>query len=320
MAMSLRNSVRHDPTHFSPLRNCLRPRRPPSLAHPMNTARCLAIALLTLTPLFAAQTPPPSAAKATPADIAARPKVGTTIYNWDKLAVRPSAVGVRRDIAENPTATLEVFEAHISTLNVGNASHPPHQHPQEEIIIVKEGQLEVHINGKTTPAGPGSVLFYATNDMHNVRNIGTTPATYWVVNLATEATHHPELHRKDPTIHSQVVTWEKMTETPTPLGFRRNVHNGSTVTMKSLTVHVTSIKGGATNHEPHRHPDEELVILKEGTLDINLDGRKERVGPGSMFFFGSNDRHNMTNPGTTPATFYVIRMITAATPAAVAQK
>jgi quercetin dioxygenase-like cupin family protein len=285
----------------------------------MKTPSYLACLLLSFAPLFAADTPPAKKAGPTPAEIAARPRVGTTIYNWDKLAVRPSAVGLRRDIAENPTVTLQVFESHISTLNVGNASHPPHQHPQEEIIIVKEGQLEVHINGKTTPAGPGSVLFYATNDMHNVRNIGTTPATYWVVNLASEATHTPALHRKDPAIHSQVFNWEKLTETPTPLGSRRNVFSGSTVTLKSLSVHVTTIKAGATNHEPHRHPDEELVILKEGTLDINLDGRKERVGAGSMFFFGSNDRHNMTNVGTTPATFYVIRMVTAATPAAVAQ-
>lgn len=280
----------------------------------MKIPRCFAFLAIALAPALCAQT----AAPTPPA--APKPRLGTTIYNWDKLPVRPTAVGVRRDIADNPTVTLGVFEAHISTLNVGNASHAPHRHPQEEIIIVKEGQLEVHINGKTTPAGPGSVLFYATNDAHNVRNVGTSPATYWVVNLATEATHRPEMHRKNPTIHSQVFDWEKLTLTPTPLGGRRSVFSGSTVTLNSLSVHATTINGGATNHEPHRHPDEELVILKEGTLDINLDGRTERVGPGSMFFFGSNDRHNMRNPGSTPATFYVIRMVTAATPAAVAQR
>lgn len=275
----------------------------------MKNAPCFLFIALALALPLPGQTPEAKAAA-----IAARPKLGTTIYKWEDLKVRPNAVGLRRDVAENPTATLAVFESHISTLNPGNASHAPHRHPQEEIIIVKEGRLEVHINGRTFPAGPGSVLFYATNDAHAVRNVGATSATYWVVNLASAATHTPSAHRANPELKSQVFEWEKLQPTPTALGERRAVLSGSTVTLDKLSVHVTTIKGGATNHEPHQHPDEELVIVKEGTLDVNVGGRSERVGPGSLFFFSSNDRHNMRNVGETPATFYVFRFVTAATP------
>src|SRR5688572_3022729 len=125
-----------------------------------------------------------------------RPTIGSTIFKWEDLKVRTTPNGERRDVANNPTPTLAVFECHITTLNPGRASHEPHRHPQEELILVKEGTLEVHINGSTQIAGPGSVFFYASNDSHAVRNVGDTRATYWVINLATAATHTPAAHNK----------------------------------------------------------------------------------------------------------------------------
>ena len=57
----------------------------------------------------------------------ARPKIGSTVFKWDDLAVKPTPNGERRDVANNPTATLEVFECHITTLNPGRESHAPHR-------------------------------------------------------------------------------------------------------------------------------------------------------------------------------------------------
>jgi quercetin dioxygenase-like cupin family protein len=64
---------------------------------------------------------------------------------------------------------------------VGEASHPAHRHPEEELIFVKEGTLEVSIEGETRKAGPGSVIFYASNELHGMRNGGEVPATYYVL-------------------------------------------------------------------------------------------------------------------------------------------
>src|SRR5688572_5890373 len=73
--------------------------------------------------------------------------LGSSVFDWEKTVVKPTPVGSRRDIADQPTATLERFECHITTLNPGKASHVPHQHAQEEFIILKEGTLDVGING-----------------------------------------------------------------------------------------------------------------------------------------------------------------------------
>ena len=70
---------------------------------------------------------------------------------------------------------------HATTLNPGFASHPPHQHVNEEVIIVDQGTLDVFGNGVWKQVGPGSVIFNASNSLHGVRNPGTDPVTYHVI-------------------------------------------------------------------------------------------------------------------------------------------
>lgn len=263
--------------------------------------------------LFLLAAAPSYAAGSTPAQNP-KPMLGSTVFRWEDLKPRPTAIGERRDVANNPTPTLPVFECHITTLNPGRASHAPHRHPQEELILVKEGTLEVHLNGKTQNAGPGSVFFYASDDAHAVRNIGDTRATYWVINLATPATHIPAAHNPAPTLVSGVFEWATLPVQITKTGERRAVLKGSTVTMESLTCHATTVNPGDASHAAHRHPDDEIVIVKEGTLEVSINGQSQRAGAGSVLFFASNDLHGMRNAGDTRVTYYVIRMITSATP------
>jgi quercetin dioxygenase-like cupin family protein len=59
-------------------------------------------------------------------------------------------------------------------------AHPPHQHPEEELLIIKEGTVESLVNGEWKRVGAGSVIFQASNGMHTIKNVGDTPATYHV--------------------------------------------------------------------------------------------------------------------------------------------
>jgi len=112
---------------------------------------------------------------------AQKPVQRSTVIEWATLEAKPTSVGARRDVMRTPTPTLDELEIHITTLNVGQVSHPPHQHPEEELLIVKEGTVETLQNGKTSRLGPGSVIFHSSNDLHNIRNAGATPATYHVI-------------------------------------------------------------------------------------------------------------------------------------------
>ena len=45
----------------------------------------------------------------------------------------------------------------------------------------REGTLEALCEGKTTAIGAGSLFFIAPQDLHGVKNVGQTPATYFVI-------------------------------------------------------------------------------------------------------------------------------------------
>jgi quercetin dioxygenase-like cupin family protein len=116
--------------------------------------------------------------------------MGSAVISWDEIQARikPTKTGQRRDVFDAPTPTLDRFHCHITTLNPGENTGALHRHPQEEVVIVKEGTLEINIDGKKQTAGPGSLIFYAANENENMTNIGKTPATYYVLQWYTALT------------------------------------------------------------------------------------------------------------------------------------
>ena len=111
------------------------------------------------------------------------PVLASAVFDWTRIVPRPTPVGACRDFFDSATRTLARLECHVSTVNPGEASHAPHAHPDEELVIIQAGTLEVTINGVVAQAGPGSLFFFASWDLHGMRNAGTTPATYFVVRM-----------------------------------------------------------------------------------------------------------------------------------------
>jgi XRE family transcriptional regulator, regulator of sulfur utilization len=143
----------------------------------MNLRRDLAVATLAASVTLACTTLADSAPK--PLD--------SRVWSWGDLVVEKTGVGERRDVVRLPTRTLDELEMHITTLNAHTASHAPHTHPNEEMIIIKEGTVQAHVNGREIVVQAGGVLFFASMQPHAVQNIGDGPATYYVVNWSTPA-------------------------------------------------------------------------------------------------------------------------------------
>jgi quercetin dioxygenase-like cupin family protein len=116
------------------------------------------------------------------------PVMGSGVFDWNSIPVKPTAVGSVRSFFSARTATLEELEVHVTTLDPGKSPHPPHRHPNEEMVIVKQGTLEVLENGEWKRVGPGSVIFSASNQLHGLRNVGADQAIYHVINWKTAAT------------------------------------------------------------------------------------------------------------------------------------
>jgi len=107
----------------------------------------------------------------------------STVFPADSARSRRAGPPVQRSLVDTSTAILSKLEMHETTLQPGESPHAPHRHAHEELMIVQSGTVEAFQNGVTKRAGPGSVIFMASNELHGLRNPGPQPATYLVIRI-----------------------------------------------------------------------------------------------------------------------------------------
>ena len=107
-------------------------------------------------------------------------------YPFEDLPVHPTGPtgeNKSRPVMTGKTHTGFLVEVHETDLAPGSAPHPPHHHDHEETFLVREGTIEVTIEGKANRVGPGSVIYVASNQDHGVHNPGPGHAQYFVFAL-----------------------------------------------------------------------------------------------------------------------------------------
>ena len=109
------------------------------------------------------------------------------VYEFSQLPVHHGKTNTSRHVLDGMTHENCRIEVHESVLAPGNRRPPPHHHAHEEMFFIRQGTLEVTVNGKSSKAGPGSVAFISSNDVHGIRNVGDTHAQYFVL-----AIHRPD--------------------------------------------------------------------------------------------------------------------------------
>lgn len=95
--------------------------------------------------------------------------------------------GEQRRVMAGTLTTGEFIEVHETMLPAGETPHPSHKHPNSEMLFIQTGNVEyIDEDGSRTPAGPGDIVFTASNKMHGLKNVGTTPSTYIVVSVSKQ--------------------------------------------------------------------------------------------------------------------------------------
>jgi (S)-ureidoglycine aminohydrolase len=110
---------------------------------------------------------------------------------------------------------------------------------------------------------------------------------------------------------SRVYNWDELNPVKDEFRIRRAIIDGSTGSLASFTVHASTLEPGLMPHASHTHLDEEeLIIIREGSLKATIKGQSRVLGPGSVAFVIPGEEHGFENTGDKPTTYYILKFKT----------
>ena len=228
------------------------------------------------------------------------------VYNLDNLKIVKDSSRNRIQFLEGSTRDLSVLEIHLTILEPGKAAHPPHTHTDtEELLIVKEGKLQVTVGGKTKLLEAGGVMLALPGDEHGAVNVGDKKAAYYILKYTAKQTMNAD--RGSKAGGSILTTWKEVPEQKTEKGYRKQFFNRSTALFEKFEMHTTALNKGEISHAPHTHRAEEIIVIIRGNVEMQIRDKFYKAGPGDLVFLSSEVPHALKNTGDKQCEYFAFQ-------------
>lgn len=230
-------------------------------------------------------------------------QLGCRVYTIDvPLAPDGDKAWTSYKIFKGGTAGVRKWTCHASVLTPNQSPHPPHQHKEEELLMVLDGEVELELPQAPAPLGNarltrGQFVFYPPDFPHTLRTVSPTPASYLMFKWQDGATTSQSplaFGRFDVALSSADG------QSQGPHGSRQRLFSGATPNLSKLSGHVSTMPPGA-GYEPHADAYDVAIVTLEGEIET----LGETVGPNSVIFYPAGQPHGMRNAGSTPAKYVV---------------
>jgi len=94
------------------------------------------------------------------------------------------------------------------------------------------------------------------------------------------------------------------------------IFDGPTRNLDKLSCHVSVLSARKTPHQPHKHTEEEILIMLSGKAELVTGEAKQgdtekrhSIRPGSFVYYPAGHRHTIHNPGPKSATYLMFKWL-----------
>ncbi len=232
-------------------------------------------------------------------------QVMSTAHDWEKLQVEETKKGFSRKIYEGSSKAFQHAKAEAITLNKRKATSTINvEIKAEELLIIKEGNLKITLNGKTEVLGAGSVIIAFGGSTYKIKNLDKTPSTYYVISWEGVKNKNTKFQSSE---KSFVRDWKTVKFRETDKGGWRDIVRQPTPLLEEFEMHVTTLNEGMISHPPHTHIEAEIILIRKGEVEELIDGKAHNVGAGSLIFLDSQVPHGIRNIGKGQCEYYAFK-------------
>ncbi len=176
---------------------------------------------------------------------------------------------------------------------------------EEQLYIIKKGELTVGINDSVFTLVHGSIILLLPGQNFSIQNKAAAPCDYYVMKYRSKSP--ADLERGKTNGGSFIKDWNNIIFKPNDKGGTRNYFQRPTAMTKRLDMHVTTLKPGLKSHEPHTHRAAEMVIMIDGHTEMQIGQKFYKGNEGDIYYLAANVLHGIRNIGAKPCTYFAIQ-------------
>ncbi|MBA4849971.1 cupin domain-containing protein [Emticicia sp. BO119] len=227
------------------------------------------------------------------------------IYHWADAAVNKKENMEQRSLLEGSSVAFKHIKIHATTVYPHQTPHQSHRHDEEEMIIIKEGELTVTIEGKTQTLGAGSVALMMSGEEHGFENKSNSNVTYYVMRY--DSREPKNLERGNQAGGSFMINWKDIPFQAHDKGGIRKFFDKPTAMSRRFEMHVTTLKEGMESHPPHTHKAAEILLPIDNIAEEHIAGNWIMADIGDIIFLESNVPHAIRNIGKGTVTYFAFQ-------------
>jgi (S)-ureidoglycine aminohydrolase len=224
---------------------------------------------------------------------------------WDQLAVHQKGGISRRQVITGATRDLALLDVRAFTLAPGQEA-PVGELKEDQLIIVKDGNLSVSVIKDEKLLGPGGVALFASGEFFILRNKGGSAVTYYALSFRSRSTKDPDRVMRAGGSHF-FLDWPDMVMKQTNKGESRQIFSRPVAWLGKIDMHATTLNPGEVSHPPHVHRAEEIILMRSGNAREYIGGKYYKATAGDLIFLPSGVQHALENQGAGRCEYFALQ-------------